>query len=72
MPSSSAWMVTSPPSTPSFTAALHGTSWNQADRDFGPYFLELVQHIDSTYRTFADRRHRATSGLSMGGFMTST
>ncbi|HVX66945.1 MAG TPA: alpha/beta hydrolase [Bryobacteraceae bacterium] len=38
--------------------------------DFGPYFLELVGYIDSTYRTLADRRHRATSGLSMGGFMS--
>ena len=40
------------------------------DHDFGPYFLELVAHIDSTYRTLTDRRHRATSGLSMGGFMS--
>jgi len=38
--------------------------------DFGAYFLELVDHIDSTYRTVEDRRHRATSGLSMGGFMS--
>lgn len=40
------------------------------DYDYGAYFLELVQHIDSTYRTWTDRRHRATSGLSMGGFMS--
>ena len=40
------------------------------DFDFGEYFLELVRHIDSTYRTLTDRRHRATSGLSMGGFMS--
>ncbi|MGE5644248.1 MAG: alpha/beta hydrolase [Acidobacteriota bacterium] len=38
--------------------------------DFGAYFLELVDHIDRTYRTLTDRRHRATSGLSMGGFMS--
>ncbi len=38
--------------------------------DFGEYFLELVAHIDSSYRTIADRQHRATSGLSMGGFMS--
>ena len=38
--------------------------------DFGSYFLELVGHIDSNYRTIADRQHRATSGLSMGGFMS--
>ena len=28
---------------------------------------ELVHHIDSTYKTYADRAHRAISGLSMGG-----
>ena len=38
--------------------------------DFGAYFLELVDYIDRTYRTFTDRRHRAASGLSMGGFMS--
>ncbi|HUU28553.1 MAG TPA: alpha/beta hydrolase-fold protein [archaeon] len=38
--------------------------------DFGPYFEELVAHIDSTCRTLADRQHRATCGLSMGGFMS--
>lgn len=40
------------------------------DYDFGEYFLELVHHIDATNRTLTDRRHRATSGLSMGGFMS--
>ncbi|MEO7145844.1 MAG: alpha/beta hydrolase-fold protein [Bryobacteraceae bacterium] len=40
------------------------------DFDFGAYFLELVRHIDSTYRTLSSRRYRATSGLSMGGFMS--
>ena len=38
--------------------------------DFGRYFLELVEHIDSSYRTLTSRRYRATSGLSMGGFMS--
>lgn len=38
--------------------------------DFGEYFLELVSHIDSTLKTATDRRSRATSGLSMGGFMS--
>lgn len=36
--------------------------------DYGAYFLELVEHIDSTWRTRTGRRYRATSGLSMGGF----
>jgi len=40
------------------------------DMDFGRYFLELVAHVDSNYRTIADRQHRATCGLSMGGFMS--
>jgi enterochelin esterase-like enzyme len=30
----------------------------------------LVEHIDHAYRTLTDRRHRAISGLSMGGFMS--
>src|SRR5262249_38296292 len=38
------------------------------DFDYGEYFLELVQHVDSTYRTLTTRRYRATSGLSMGGY----
>lgn len=40
------------------------------DFDYGQYFLELVRHVDTTYRTFTSRRYRATSGLSMGGFMS--
>jgi predicted alpha/beta superfamily hydrolase len=43
---------------------------NGGDHDFGPYFLELVKLIDHSYRTLTDRRHRATSGLSMGGYMS--
>jgi hypothetical protein len=39
-------------------------------RQFPLYFPELVDHIDRTYRTIADREHRATAGLSMGGFMS--
>jgi putative tributyrin esterase len=30
--------------------------------------VDLVRHIDSTYRTLADRRHRGIAGLSMGGY----
>ena len=57
--------------TPDSTAARPGTFCEDGgDYDFGPYFLELVQHIDATYRTLTDRRHRATAGLSMGGFMS--
>ncbi len=51
-----------------------GAPWDIArdggQYDFGAYFLELIRHIDQTWRTLPDRRHRATSGLSMGGFMS--
>ncbi|HET9321938.1 MAG TPA: alpha/beta hydrolase-fold protein, partial [Bryobacteraceae bacterium] len=42
----------------------------ETDRQFPLYFPELVAYIDSHYRTIADREHRATAGLSMGGFMS--
>ncbi len=42
----------------------------ETHRQFPIYFPELVDHIDDSYRTIADREHRAISGLSMGGFMT--
>jgi putative tributyrin esterase len=29
---------------------------------------DLVAYVDSTWRTFPDRRHRAIAGLSMGGY----
>ena len=35
--------------------------------DYRMYFRDLVAHIDSNYRTIADRDHRAITGLSMGG-----
>ena len=34
------------------------------------YFLELVAHVDSAYRTHADREHRGIIGFSMGGMMS--
>jgi len=33
---------------------------------------ELIPYIDSNYRTYADRAHRAMAGLSMGGMETHT
>jgi len=57
-----------------YTGFYGGSPWDLLEKggehDFGPYFLELIHHVDSTYRTLTDRRHRATSGLSMGGFMS--
>ncbi len=43
---------------------------NRGTKDWGTYFEELVAHVDSSYRTLSDRQHRATCGLSMGGFMS--
>lgn len=31
------------------------------------FFDELMPHIDATYRTIPDKKHRAVAGLSMGG-----
>jgi predicted alpha/beta superfamily hydrolase len=57
-----------------YTGFYGGSPWDVreegGDHDFGAYFRELVTHVDSTYRTLTDRRHRGTSGLSMGGFMS--
>ncbi|HUJ22595.1 MAG TPA: alpha/beta hydrolase-fold protein [Bryobacteraceae bacterium] len=57
-----------------YTGFYGGTPWDVmregGDYDFGEYFKELAAHIDASYRTLTDRRHRATSGLSMGGFMS--
>lgn len=32
------------------------------------FIKELIPHIDETFRTVADRQHRAITGYSMGGF----
>jgi pimeloyl-ACP methyl ester carboxylesterase len=57
-----------------YTGFYGGTPWDVlrdgGRYDFGAYFLELIEHIDGSFRTLKDRRHRATSGLSMGGFMS--
>jgi hypothetical protein len=57
-----------------YTGFYGGSPWDVrvegGDFDFGEYFHELVAHIDSTYRTLTGRRHRGTSGLSMGGYMS--
>jgi len=39
-------------------------------RQFPIYFPELIDHIDATYQTKAQREGRAITGLSMGGFMS--
>ncbi len=57
-----------------YTGFYGGSPWDVridgGDYDFGEYFQEMLAHVDGTYRTRTSRRHRATSGLSMGGFMS--
>ncbi|MCS7023191.1 MAG: esterase family protein [Bryobacteraceae bacterium] len=57
-----------------YTGFYGGSPWDLREDggtyDFGAYFLELSELIDSHYRTLKTRRWRATSGLSMGGFMS--
>ncbi len=57
-----------------YTGFYGGSPWDVreegGDYDFGVYFRELVAHIDGAYRTLTSRRSRASSGLSMGGFMS--
>jgi hypothetical protein len=36
---------------------------------FPLYFPELIEHIDKTLRTIADRDHRAVTGSAAGGFL---
>ena len=36
---------------------------------FPLYFPELVEHVDKTLRTLADRDHRAVTGSAAGGFL---
>lgn len=38
------------------------------DGTYESLFHEIVEYVDSNYRTRADRLHRAVAGLSMGGF----
>ncbi len=47
----------------------HNVNRNIRGLDYRKYFVELIEHIDSTYRTIPDRNHRAVTGLSMGGLM---
>jgi poly(3-hydroxybutyrate) depolymerase len=51
-----------------------GTPWDIGEEggryDIGQYFQEAVKHIDSNYRTLSSRQYRATSGLSMGGYLS--
>jgi enterochelin esterase-like enzyme len=49
---------------------IGGDASVQYAAQFKDYFLEVVSHIDSAYRTLDDRAVRALIGHSMGGFMS--
>jgi enterochelin esterase-like enzyme len=34
------------------------------------YFIELIHHVDSSFRTLPDRQHRGIIGFSMGGIIS--
>ncbi len=58
---------------PNFTPGSPGAA--QAFNDMAKTFEDevtqaLIPFVDKTYRTIADRDHRAMAGLSMGGFQT--
>jgi len=45
--------------------------WMSGPSTFKEVLLnDLIPFVDKSYRTFADREHRAMAGLSMGGFLT--
>ena len=46
-------------------AATYCVVWPKYDEYIA---RELVAHVDSTYRTLAEREHRGIAGLSMGGY----
>ena len=46
-----------------------GTTYCTKRQGYATYIAQdLAAHVDSTYRTRADRRHRGIAGLSMGGY----
>lgn len=51
------------------TLDRRGPTYCTERQGYGTYIWhDLVGHVDSVYRTQADRRHRGIAGLSMGGY----
>jgi enterochelin esterase family protein len=58
---------------PNFTPGSPGAAqaFNEMAKTFEDEVTQaLIPFVDKTYRTIADRDHRAMAGLSMGGFQT--
>lgn len=48
------------------------SEYQVADGSYEAAFPEIVEFIDTNFRTVPDKQHRALAGLSMGGFHTLT
>jgi enterochelin esterase family protein len=63
--------VPPPPAAPGAAAAPRSAPAGLNFQGFADVLLnDLIPRIDATYRTLADREHRAMAGLSMGGMQT--
>ena len=51
-----------------YASSMWADSWGGAKPAETNLVKELIPHVDSLYRTFADREHRIVTGFSMGGF----
>lgn len=59
-------IVVCPEAGKDFMNYFNCSEWRYQDY----FFDELIPYIDSSYRTLADKQHRAIAGLSMGGGAT--
>lgn len=67
MPNGNAALSAAPGESPLGLTRQPTTRIPRMEGAFERSFPEIVSFIDTTYRTHADRRHRAIAGLSMGG-----
>jgi predicted alpha/beta superfamily hydrolase len=75
-------IIVCPNTTGNNTLAVHSCGVNMLRPDLGAvagigtgrfedYLVQdLIPHIDATFRTIADREHRAIDGFSLGGYMS--
>ncbi|MBO4964873.1 MAG: esterase [Muribaculaceae bacterium] len=67
MPNGNANEVAAPGETPEGLYLPSGSRSRSSDNQFEASFKEIIDYVDSHYRTLTDRKHRAIAGLSMGG-----
>lgn len=61
-------IVVMPDAGNTFYVNWHGADGDRPQRWEDAIAVDLVKHVDATYRTVADRRGRSVGGLSMGGY----